>query len=292
MSKSSGPTLPRRRIARDLKQLREEQHASLIEVAEKTAVSTSTLSRLENAQGAANKLTILALVDFYKLADTPHGERLLRWAKDGRKPGWWQDFPAEATENTALYVSYETQAAVAKMYVIPFMPVLLQTAEYAKTIAKAFNPKYDEEGLHSLVRFRQRRKQILEGAEGQAPLQLHVVLHESCLAQVVGTRDTMRDQLQHLLDVSADRDNVHLQVLTRDSPPHRAMRCLWSHFEYADPDEGDITFVETHVGLLTPYEDQTSVEQAKIYFSELSEQSLSEEDTVEFIRNVQSERFS
>lgn len=292
MSTIQGPTLPRRRIARELKELRETADLRLEEVARETAVSTSTLSRLENAHGAANALTIRALVDFYKIADTERGRRLVRWAKDGRKPGWWQNFPDAATDNSSLYVAYESQAAVVKVYVIPFMPVLLQAPEYSRVITEAFHPTYSKDQIERLVGFQQRRQQILSRRDNQPPLKLRAILHESCFRQIVGSKEVMRTQLQHLLDVTATYKNVRLQVLPQGAPPHRAMRSVWSHFEYSDELDGDVTIIEPQVGVLTPLEEPSETKQTAQYFAELSHMSLNPSESVDFIQRVVERQFS
>ena len=51
MERVSGPLGPRRRIATTLKRLREESDQNLTDVARELLISTSKLSRLENAQG-------------------------------------------------------------------------------------------------------------------------------------------------------------------------------------------------------------------------------------------------
>jgi hypothetical protein len=255
-------------------------------------VSTSTLSRLENAQGSANALTIRALVDFYNLADTERGKRLVRWAKDGRKQGWWQNFPDAATDNISLYVAYESQAAVVKVYVIPFMPVLLQAPEYSRVITEAFHPTYSNDQVERLVGFQQRRQQILRRRDNQPPLKLRAILHESCFRQLVGSKDVMRTQLQHLLNVAATYKNVRLQVLPQDAPPHRAMRCVWSHFEYSDELDGDVTIIEPQVGVLTPLEEPNEVNKTTRYFAELSHMSLNPRESVKFIQGVIERQYS
>ena len=288
-----GPTLPRRRIARELKKLREGKQLSLEDVARGTDVSTSTLSRLENAQGSANTLTIRALVAFYDLDGTERGRRLLRWAKDGRTQGWWQRYPDAAVENTSLYVAYESQASTAKLYSIPFMPILLQTVEYSRALAIGFHPHYGEDEVERLVDFRMKRQRILETSPDKPAVDLRVILHESCLLQVVDSYEVMHDQLQHILDAMADmKKKVSVQVLPLTSPPHIASRCEWSHFEYEDELDPDITLIETHVGLITPLEEPDKVRKSASQFEELSELALTPAESTELIEQVMKDRYS
>lgn len=300
MSSTSGPTLPKRRIARELKLLREDRGVGLEEVARRTEVSTSTLSRLENAQGAANPLTMKALVHYYKLENTERGERLVRWAKDGRKQGWWTSFGDTATwDNASTYAAYEAQASRAHVYVFPFMPVLLHTEGYTRALAAAWNPAYTEAELDQLVKFRRRRQEVLTKRPTQDPLKLETIMHEACLTQQVGDTKTMREQLTKLIDVIEDStSNVTLQVLRQDSRPHHATRYVWAHFSYEDEATGEVdqksnvTLLENHVGDFTLLERPEDVQRSAKEFEELSDRALSPAASAELIGKVIATKFS
>lgn len=281
----AGPVVPRRRIARELKILREDHGLRLEQLAEKTDVSTSTLSRLENAQGAANPLTIKALVNFYKIADTELGENLIKWSRDGRKPGWWQGHPGNAQEANPSYIAYESQASEMRMFVIPFLPTLLQTYDYALVLARRLNPDRTDEDIEGMVELRRERKKMLRVRDGQAPLRARIILHEVCLTQVVGSVEVMRAQLSDLLRVIESlRDTLLVQVMERTAPPHRAMQCPWAHFSYPD-NVGSASFIDTHIGLKL-YEDPKQMESVAQDFEELSAQSLDREASIRFIEQV------
>jgi hypothetical protein len=175
---------------------------------------------------------------------------------------------------------------------IPFMPVLLQAPEYSRVITEAFHPTYSNDQVERLVGFQQRRQQILRRRDNQPPLKLRAILHESCFRQLVGSKDVMRTQLQHLLNVAATYKNVRLQVLPQDAPPHRAMRCVWSHFEYSDELDGDVTIIEPQVGVLTPLEEPNEVNKTTRYFAELSHMSLNPRESVKFIQGVIERQYS
>jgi transcriptional regulator with XRE-family HTH domain len=282
VSTAPGPVIPRRRIAKELRTLREQRHLRLEEVASSTDVSTSTLSRLENAQGTANALTIKALVEFYDIAGTELGKNLIEWARDGRKPGWWQGDPGAANENNPSYVAYEAQASLARLYVIPYIPTLFQTRDYSESFIVATTGHRGAD-LNNLLLFRRRRQSNLAERTHQAPLGVHAILHESCLTQQVGSSEVMHDQLAELLRIGRElRDHVTIQVLPQSSPPHRATTCAWSHFEYA-PDLDGVLFTETHVGLI-PYEDKDLAAAAVEDFRQLVELSLTPQESLEMIR--------
>ena len=69
--KVTGPLGPRRAIAKALKQLREDQGKLLNQVSEDLMISTSKLSRLENAQGKPLRRDIRDLIRYYEIEETP-----------------------------------------------------------------------------------------------------------------------------------------------------------------------------------------------------------------------------
>ena len=75
----SGPIVPRRRIAAELRRLREERGLTLDQVAGSVLISTSKLSRLENAQGSPQLRDVRDLIREYGLADTPLANELTPW---------------------------------------------------------------------------------------------------------------------------------------------------------------------------------------------------------------------
>ncbi|MDX6333315.1 MAG: hypothetical protein QOG05_655, partial [Streptosporangiaceae bacterium] len=89
MERVSGTLGPRRRIATTLKRLREESNQNLADVARELMISTSKLSRLENAQGKPRPRDIRDLIRHYEIEDTQEAARLKRWVTSAQTPGWW-----------------------------------------------------------------------------------------------------------------------------------------------------------------------------------------------------------
>ena len=129
MGKVTGPLGPRRAIASALKQLREDQGKLLNDVAKDLMISTSKLSRLENAQGRPLRRDVNYLVRYYGIEDTSLGRRMLRWVDAAQREGWWTDFDDEVIEGLDAHLAYEVDAAVERVYTVPFLPALLTTLD-------------------------------------------------------------------------------------------------------------------------------------------------------------------
>src|SRR5690349_15707217 len=173
-------------------------------------MSTSKLSRLENAQGKPLPRDIRDLVRYYEIEGTPLAGRLERWVEDAQHPGWWTSYDDEVIEGLDTHLAYEVDAAVARVYTIPFIPVLLQTLDYSRAVYRDMEGRSEPE-IRELLAVRLRRQEALRSREGLEPLRLIAVTHESSLHQMVGSPDIMREQLDQLVDRSRD-PNVTLRA--------------------------------------------------------------------------------
>jgi transcriptional regulator with XRE-family HTH domain len=232
----SGPIVPRRRIAAELRRLREERGLTLDQVAGSVLISTSKLSRLENAQGSPQLRDVRDLIREYGIADTPLAVELTQWTHQARQTAWWVDQThsvASRPPGFDNYVSFESEAERAWAYTIPHIPVLLQTEAYAREWYRATEAP-DEATLRDLVRLRMRRQDVLTTRHPR-PLQLVAVTHEATLRQLVGSREIMKEQLDALL--ADPGDHVELRVFPFTSAPTYTVSCPF--FEFADGSGGE-----------------------------------------------------
>ena len=249
----SGPLGPRRRIATTLSNWRRESGQSLAEVQEVTLISTSKLSRLENAEGKPQLRDVRDLIRHFGKEGTSKAAQLERWVKAAEVPGWWRDFSDDVLQDRLrldTLLAYEADAAIARVYTLPFVPALLQTDAYTEAVYRDMERR-PEDQIGELLDIRRGRQEALKRREGLEPLKLVAVTHECTLRQTVGSPEIMRDQLNELL-VRSDEDNVSLYVFPFSAKPTFSMTCMWAYFEYQDPEdlEQDVVQIETPAGLL------------------------------------------
>jgi transcriptional regulator with XRE-family HTH domain len=291
--KVTGPLGPRRSIAAALKQLREESGKNLNEVAEDLMISTSKLSRLENAQGKPQPRDIKDLIQYYGIKGTALGVSLQRWVTAAQRQGWWTDFDDEVLGNPLgglgldAHLGYEADATVERIYTLPFVPALLQTREYAQAIFRDMEHRSEDE-IGQLLDVRARRQQALTSREGLDPLELVAVTHESTLRQGVGSPQILRDQLDALVERSK-APNVSLHVLPFDATPVFTMTCMYAYFEYQDADlEQDVVHIETHAGYWS-IENPDKVAEYRKAHDALVKASLSRDESRALIRAIRDE---
>jgi len=282
VAKVTGPLGPRRGIGDALKKLREDQGKSLNNVAGDLLMSTSKLSRLENAQGTPLPRDIRDLIAYYRIQGTPLAASLERWVREAGRRGWWTDYD-EVAEGLDTHLAYEVDAAVERVYTLPFLPALLQTRDYARAVFRDMEGRSPGQ-IGQLLEVRERRQEALGRREGPEQFRLIAVTHESTLHQQVGSAGIMREQLGRLAEHAA-APNVSLHVLPFTARPAFSMTCMYALFEYRDAGESDIVNVETHAGYFSVQEPE-EVARYRSAHDALVRASLSEEASLELIRKI------
>jgi transcriptional regulator with XRE-family HTH domain len=287
MPPAQGPIGPRRRIATKLRQLREEAGMSLDQVADELLISRAKLSRLERAQGSPQPRDVRDLLRLYGQDGTSEADRMLRWASAAKRQSWWNDYEY-TTEGFArdlpAHLAYESEAKTARSYTIPLLPALLQVPDYIRAVYVSMEPWRSRREIEELVNVREQRIAQLEGREDMDPLRLIAVAHETCLRQLVGSPEIMRNQLD-ALEQHLDRDNVTLHVLPLDVQPTFGFTCMFTHFEYEDDLESDVVDIETPAGMWH-VEDDKGVSRLRRHFDTLVQRALTPEKSRALIRKV------
>lgn len=246
-------------------------------------MSTSKLSRLENAQGLPHPRDIEDLIRYYQIQGTDQAEQLRGWLQAAQRTGWWTNYEDLVAGSLDAHLAYEVDAVVERVYTIPFIPVLLQTLDYARAVYRDMEHRPQKE-IRQLLEIRLRRQAALTGREGLAPLRLVAVTHETALRQVIGSAGVMREQLDALLE-QAERPNVDLRVMPFTARPTFSMTCMWAYFQYDDSGESDIVHIETHAGFFSLGE-ANQVRKYRTAHDDLMSNSLPREDTLDLIRSV------
>jgi len=289
--RATGPLAPRRAIAATLRQLRIDAGENLSDVADALLISRSKLSRLENGQGKPMLRDIRDLVRHYGIDGSAQAERLLTWARAAQQPGWWSSYDDEVLAGLDTQLAYEADAVIKRTYALPFVPDMLQTAEYATAILRDLDHR-PERHIRQLLQLRERREQVLHHRDGLPPLRLIVVMSEMALRQLVGSAQIMREQL----DALAGRPiapGVHTHVLPFTARPAFSMTARYFYFGY-DAVNGarrDVVHLDTHGGYLT-IDEPERVAQYRAAHEALVEASLTESQSRDFVRSVNTELYS
>ena len=214
MPGSGSPAVRRRRLAAELRDIRESKGKSGEAVASALKWSPSKISRYERARTGLRPREVERLLAYYEITG-PRRAHLLALAEDAAQKGWWEEFGDSLSEDYQQFIGLEHEAASIAIWHVVVVPGLLQTEAYARNIISSYSRvEPNPPGMIGrLVGVRMRRQQALN-REG---LQLAVVLDESVLTRRVGDEPVMYEQLQRLAR-EADRPNLTLQILPLDAP--------------------------------------------------------------------------
>jgi transcriptional regulator with XRE-family HTH domain len=214
MTLPGSPTVRRRRLAAQLREIREDKGKSGDTVAAALRWSPSKISRYERARTALQPREVERLLDYYGITGSRRA-LLLELAEDASHKGWWEDYGDGIPADYQQFIGLEDEARSIDIWHVEVVTGLLQTETYARHIISSYSrvEPVTPGMVERLVRVRMRRQQVLDRGPG---LHLSVVLDESVLRRRVGDESVMYDQLQRLAS-EADRPNLTLQIVPLDA---------------------------------------------------------------------------
>jgi transcriptional regulator with XRE-family HTH domain len=209
----ASPTVRRRRLAAELRGIRESKGKSGDSVAAALKWSPSKISRYERARTGLRPGEVERLLDYYGITG-PRRTLLLGLAEDAVQKGWWEEFSDTLSEDYQQFIGLEHEATSIAIWHVDVVAGLLQTEAYARHIISSYSrvEPVAPGMIGRLVRVRMQRQQVLDRDD----LQLSVVLDESILKRRIGDDLVMYEQLQRLAQ-EADRPNLTLQILPLDA---------------------------------------------------------------------------
>jgi transcriptional regulator with XRE-family HTH domain len=209
----ASPTVRRRRLAAELRGIRESKGKSGDAVAAALKWSPSKISRYERARTGLRPRDVERLLDYYQIT----GERralLLDLARDAAQKGWWEEYADSLSEDYSQFIGLEHEATSIDVWHVDVVPGLLQTDGYARHIISSYSRVEPvAPGMVSrMVNVRMQRQRVLD----RDGLQLTVVLDESVLRRRIGDDAVMHEQLLRLAR-DAERPNLALRILPMDA---------------------------------------------------------------------------
>jgi transcriptional regulator with XRE-family HTH domain len=204
------PTVRRRRLAAELRGIRESKGKSGEAVAAALKWSPSKISRYELARTGLKPQEVEQLLDYYGVTGSRR-DLLLELAEDASRKGWWEEFSDSLSADYQQFISLEHEASSIAIWHVEAVPGLLQTEAYARHVISSYShvEPIAPGTIDRLVKVRMRRQQALSR---DPALQLQVVLDESVLKRLIGSASVMQEQLERLAD-EADRPSITLQIL-------------------------------------------------------------------------------
>jgi transcriptional regulator with XRE-family HTH domain len=242
-AKRQTPTVRLRRLAAELRRLRAAAELTRDDVTARTGINAATLYRIEKAVTQPQKRTLLALLNLYDVQEQQRGEilALLQGASD---QGWLRPYHNELPEEYTAYISFEAEARAVRNYESLFIPGLLQTEAYARSVITGVLPMANTREVDQRVQARIERQTVLTKDN---PLQLWAICDEAAVRRMVGGPKVMQEQLQHLRKVAAE-PNVTLQIIPFSAGAHPGMPGSFALLSFPDADDPELIYIDSMAG--------------------------------------------
>jgi transcriptional regulator with XRE-family HTH domain len=269
------PTVRRRRLARELRKLREGVGLTADEVNRRLEWANGKVNKLENAKTVRPRVTdIRVLLDTYGLEDEAKREALFDLTRQARQQGWWSAYGV-LDDN---YVEFEAEASKISTWQPLIIPGLLQTPEYARGLCRGYLMRGEEE-IDRLINLRMKRQKILSGDD---PPRLWAVIDENAVARSFGSSEAKAEQLQRLIETER-LDHVEIQIMPMDAAPHAGLSGSFVILDFKD--DPALVYRETRPS--SSYEEApVQVEERRTVFQHLSATALGPTESIAFLRRL------
>lgn len=271
-------TVRGRRLARELRRLRQEAHLSGEQVAAELEWEQSKISRMENARMRITSGEVMELLELYGVTGDQRAE-LVQLAREARKKGWWHSYEDVLKQGFNDYLAFEAEAMTYRAYQTQLIPGILQSADYARAVLCGSQTRTADE-IERGVEVRLARKQRITNSE--KPLHVWTVIDEAALHRLVDKPIVMKAQLEHLLELAA-LANVSIQVLPFGAGVHAAIDgpfVLLTFHEYPT-----LLYMEHLMGCVY-MEKPSETTRGKMVFDHLLASALNSGESAKLIRQV------
>ena len=234
-----GPTVLRMALGAQLRRLREAQRITREAAGQAIRASHAKISRLELGRVGFKARDITDLLTLYNVTDEQQRNEFLALAQQANEPGWWRHYSDAFPSWFEPYLGLEQASSLIRTYDIQFVPALLLTEHSARATLQLSRPRCSAEQLDRCVALQMARQNFL--IQPSAP-HYWAVVDEAALRRPLGSHQTHRAQIRHLLEM-AQLPNVTLQVLPLRASAHPAVG-PFTILQFAEPDLPDIVYIE------------------------------------------------
>ncbi|MFD3875163.1 helix-turn-helix domain-containing protein [Streptomyces sp. NPDC058623] len=235
MAAKPRPTVRRIELGHELRQLREQAKLTLEQVSDSDRVKGMYFAKLQKVEKGTQTLRsaqeLKDLLSLYGVDDEDQVEQLLRIQREGASQDWWSPYESKMPSGMPRFVGIEAASYETWAFHPTLVLGLFQTEEYARALHVLAQPieETTSEAIDRNIKVRMGRKEAISRSD--EPLVLRAVLWEPALRNLIGDRQTMREQYDELARLAA-LPNVQLQILPilpakfRGNPPTHNFQVL------------------------------------------------------------------
>ena len=235
------PTLRRRELASQLRDLRKQSGRTVEEVAGDLMCSPPKLSRIETGVRPASPRDVRDLCNIYGVDDSLR-ERLMTLAREAKEQGWWNRYEDILIDRL---IGLEIEATQISSYESCVIPWMFQTREYARAVVGGILPRIGDHILDERVTARLTRQEIVTR---ESPPHFWSLVDESALRRRVGSNQIMHEQLTGMVEL-ATLPNITLQVVPFSLGAHPGLDNTFTLLEFQSA-QPPVVYIENMAGTL------------------------------------------
>jgi transcriptional regulator with XRE-family HTH domain len=271
MPRDHSPTVRRRRLAGELRRLRDQAQLTIDDVSEKLECSASKISRIETGHVGVTPKDTRELLKLYGV-EPDQLEALVQLAREARKKGWWHTYNEVFT---GAFVGLEAETSSLRAYQALLIPGLLQTEDYMRAVIGAARPDATNAQVEKRVKARLARQLLLTDPD---PPRYWAVIDEAVLCRSVGGPKVMHAQLNWLA-ARATLPHVTIQVLPFNAGAHAGMEGPFLILGFPEQADPDVVYVDnTTAGIYL--EEPAEILRYTLMFDHLRAAALAPDDTL------------
>jgi transcriptional regulator with XRE-family HTH domain len=285
------PSVRRRRLAAELRRLRERAGFTGEQVAERLGWSGSKVSRIETSKLGVKEADLRLLLELYRVGE-PRRSEVLALAREPAKPASVENAAIAAYPAGYAEFAYAEAEAVSIWNWEPqVVPGLLQTESYAREVMRGWFTMFrlPPAELEARVAERMRRQQLLTR---DLPPSFSAVIDESVIRRRFGDHAIMRGQLDRLAE-SSSLANVEVRVLPLAGyHPIGAGTFIYMQFsqQYDVPFHDIVTVEQLDREYLI--EDAADTNKYRVTFERLQAEALEPDESLDLIARIAEEIWS
>ncbi|HLL35858.1 MAG TPA: helix-turn-helix transcriptional regulator [Streptomyces sp.] len=209
MAPRNAPTARQRRLATEIRRLREQAGLSTQQAAALLGADRTMVSNIEAGRTGLSEERVRRIASLYRCPDQALVDALATMAGGRRNRHWWEEYRGKLPDGFLDVSEIEHYATRIRTTQTVHLPGLLQTEDHARALFELVVPKLSRLEIELRVAHRLGRQSVMTGNN---PTPYSAVIHETALRMRFGARKTVTAQLKHLLEAS-ERENVTLTVI-------------------------------------------------------------------------------
>jgi transcriptional regulator with XRE-family HTH domain len=269
----TSPFVRRRRLAVELRTLREEAGMTTDRLSKLIHQSRMKISRLENAHIRPDLAEVMKILDILGVKGDRWHE-VVRIARDAAEKGWWDAYGDAMGSRQRLYADLESGAKTIRAYNQTAIPGLMQTPEFVWALIELNKDEgpidYRPERMAE-ARVQRQRNLLQPGGPTY-----EVVLDEFVLRRLAVPPVVMEKQLRHLIDMVSAESRLTVRVLPVDALLVGGLlpKSSFTLYRFTDPEDPPMAIADT-INADLIYSDKGEVSRYAGHYERLKAASLS-----------------